>query len=763
MCSVGSTIQNIANNVPQSVSVTDDLTSVLTSGNKVLQTGLTLDKVHTCLTDLNLSSMVGGDIAQALVSDSHLYVRTSSNIVYEINHHLTNPTIKLLSDNVTSLAVGHSHVVMLRTDGCVWGYGDNKQYQLVPGGYTCYDSVTIISPQSGDLVNVMGDECGHGQVEELTDAPVVTSVYADGDMTALVTSSRVYLLGVMQGRHASVDQNRLIPGTSKVQLSLPLSALSQMCSGNVCNTSNRTVTIDKQQVSLETSVENDQELCNFITNIRNGSLARTTSVADPTIKLLVNKDEIDESGNGYVFVFYNDNLISSRNGKRSVRLNRPLNAGNLLTKIGTNSVTSAAISNAYENGSAGFSTGNTINLNASGATFSASGNSLSVGTEALSIVDEYYGERTDDISALEELLRGHSKKGGKRNTVLTENSSTFILFVHNEPDVGESPTELLYDKVVYVYADSRNNNLFSVTKVSDAAYQTAVDECTMRFAPVSLDALEAEDVVAVSVLSTSVITPYSLRETLVGGTNAVTDKMVATYLLPGDSVLISYDNLYGDSEVLPEQYVTHDLPTCVSVLGVSHVSMHAGSVAFIAHGGMVQPYGNKVSVFGANLMGHLGTGNTNVVHQVMQILSGVNVAHVAVGEYVTLFVLQDGRVFGAGRLSSYFNMCDSTTPVQVTAVIPQVSKVWLSNNHVVFMTTSNELLVAGSNQYGQLGNGRLNDRVVCPVTMDVCSAVTGCSTRATTCVTSCNDVCVSRNNRRYPTGTKIKMANGRLC
>ena len=132
---------------------------------------------------------------------------------------------------------------------------------------------------------------------------------------------------------------------------------------------------------------------------------------------------------------------------------------------------------------------------------------------------------------------------------------------------------------------------------------------------------------------------------------------------------------------------------------------------------------------GDNSFGELGDGTGIGRTTPVQVTSlGTTVTAIAVGEYHSLFLKNDGTVWACGD-NFFGELGDGTntgknTPVQVSSLANTVTAVAAGGVQSLFLKNDSTVWACGDNYYGQLGDGTTTDRST-PVQMNTCLVVTG--------------------------------------
>jgi len=182
--------------------------------------------------------------------------------------------------------------------------------------------------------------------------------------------------------------------------------------------------------------------------------------------------------------------------------------------------------------------------------------------------------------------------------------------------------------------------------------------------------------------------------------NPITNKVYLTYVQGADNIVL--DRCTANP---PKHMITHDVPTVFNLnRKVLDVAVSDKSLVVLT-GSVRCP--NEVFVWGENCHGELGLGtyrNTLCFKKVNRCLMDCQVVKLAAGRYITVFLTASGAAYASGQLWSIFS---SNTPKPFNCVNPcwKVRRVSISRNHVVLLTSENQVYTFGRNQYGQLGTG----------------------------------------------------------
>ena len=123
----------------------------------------------------------------------------------------------------------------------------------------------------------------------------------------------------------------------------------------------------------------------------------------------------------------------------------------------------------------------------------------------------------------------------------------------------------------------------------------------------------------------------------------------------------------------------------------------------------------RVFAAGQNTNGQLGDGSQTQRSTLVEATAlGNDNALVSAGYSYSLYLKSDGRVFAAGR-NHYGELGDGSTtqrntPVEVTALGNDNALVTAGRFHSVYFKSDGRVFAAGSNSYGQLGDGSTTQR-----------------------------------------------------
>lgn len=143
------------------VACNDNTTAVLSSKGQVHLSGIVKNKVQSCFEESNLDRYVDGRIVKVAMTEDRLFVLSETGRVFE--HNVANagcdtPLREVPlprdceSDPVVDMATGRGHLLLLTRSKQVYGYGDNSEYQIVPGGDSRYDCAQPI--YLGDFIKM---------------------------------------------------------------------------------------------------------------------------------------------------------------------------------------------------------------------------------------------------------------------------------------------------------------------------------------------------------------------------------------------------------------------------------------------------------------------------------------------------------------------------------------------------------------------------------------------------------------------------------
>lgn len=120
----------------------------------------------------------------------------------------------------------------------------------------------------------------------------------------------------------------------------------------------------------------------------------------------------------------------------------------------------------------------------------------------------------------------------------------------------------------------------------------------------------------------------------------------------------------------------------------------------------------KVHMCGKNVNGRLGTGNSASVTLPVSLHNSINIRKLFAGNVNTFLLTNDNFLYATGENSEgqlgIGNLDNQFAPVSIPFFKSQniqISKVAAGWYHTLFLTTSNDVYVCGSNKYGQLANG----------------------------------------------------------
>lgn len=148
-------------------------------------------------------------------------------------------------------------------------------------------------------------------------------------------------------------------------------------------------------------------------------------------------------------------------------------------------------------------------------------------------------------------------------------------------------------------------------------------------------------------------------------------------------------------------------PTLIPITNVSFISAgHSHSIFLTSTG---------VYAVGLNNFGQIGLGSSPRVNSITNIQPLVNIVFVASGFDNSFFIDSSRKVYVTGsNANGVFGTGDyvgSTTPFLLTnPLLNNVSSISVGLNHVLFLTSNNNLYSTGKNDFGQLGLGDMVDR-----------------------------------------------------
>jgi len=218
------------------------------------------------------------------------------------------------------------------------------------------------------------------------------------------------------------------------------------------------------------------------------------------------------------------------------------------------------------------------------------------------------------------------------------------------------------------------------------------------------------------------------------------DRGKHTGVVTGDGKLYMFgSNLMGELGVGETDRRSINVPTHVKSLADSHViQVSCGD----SHTGAVTSDG-QLYMFGTNGLGQLGTGRRGINHLPVKIKSFTGDSHViqvSCGDNHTGVVTRDGKLymFGynfSGQLGTG-TTSRSDVPTEIVT-LTNVTHVDCGADHTGVITRGGRLYMFGENGDGQLGNGTFNNSTV-PVEVPSLTNVTrvSCGDRHTEVVTS---------------------------
>jgi alpha-tubulin suppressor-like RCC1 family protein len=191
------------------------------------------------------------------------------------------------------------------------------------------------------------------------------------------------------------------------------------------------------------------------------------------------------------------------------------------------------------------------------------------------------------------------------------------------------------------------------------------------------------------------------------GVTAVSAGGVHSLALMSDGSVMAWGNNAG-GQLGDGTTTTRDVPVPVSGLsGVTAISAGGGySLALLSDG--------TVMAWGSNSLGQLGDGTTNQSDVPVPVSGLTGVTAIAAGGSFGLALLSDGKVVAWGDDRFYGELgngttcefCYSTVPVSVTG-LKEVTTIAAGGFHSLARLSNGSIMAWGSNEYGQLGNGRI--------------------------------------------------------
>ena len=145
-----------------------------------------------------------------------------------------------------------------------------------------------------------------------------------------------------------------------------------------------------------------------------------------------------------------------------------------------------------------------------------------------------------------------------------------------------------------------------------------------------------------------------------------------------------------------------------SLAGISQVAAGMWHSLFLLANG-------EAYAAGGNTQGQLGDGTTTIRYTPVRVASGLTgISQVAAGDRYSLFLLANGEAYGAGG-NSRGQLGDGTntdrhTPVRVASGLTGISQIAAGTYYSLFLLANGEAYGAGSNGYGQLGDGTTTNR-----------------------------------------------------
>ena len=148
---------------------------------------------------------------------------------------------------------------------------------------------------------------------------------------------------------------------------------------------------------------------------------------------------------------------------------------------------------------------------------------------------------------------------------------------------------------------------------------------------------------------------------------------------------------------------------------------------------MVLKSNDTVWEFGLNSDGQLGDGTTTMRRSPVQVAGITDAVGIAAGRDMSYAIRANGQLWGWGR-NDEGQLGDGTTtrrlaPVRVGTAInfTGVKAITGGRDHAVAVKTDGSVWAWGENDYGQVGDGTLTDRLV-PVAIDINGATAGMGT-----------------------------------
>ena len=138
--------------------------------------------------------------------------------------------------------------------------------------------------------------------------------------------------------------------------------------------------------------------------------------------------------------------------------------------------------------------------------------------------------------------------------------------------------------------------------------------------------------------------------------------------------------------------------------GIKDISASARNVGVIT-------LNNELYMFGGNVLGQLGTGNTEVNYEVQPVKTLDNVRSVSCGTDYVLAVKNDNTLWswGTNDYGQLMNGQSSSECVSTPAMVAEdVLKACAGTDNSAYITTKNTLYMSGNNLYGEMGSGVKN-------------------------------------------------------
>lgn len=181
--------------------------------------------------------------------------------------------------------------------------------------------------------------------------------------------------------------------------------------------------------------------------------------------------------------------------------------------------------------------------------------------------------------------------------------------------------------------------------------------------------------------------------------NPFDTKITNTYLKGGDRVRFVATNPKNI-----RQAITADLPTVFRLnRRILDVGVGYNNLSVLV-GGLACP--NEVFALGLNCHGELGIGSNETVVCWKQLdrcsLFDCQVTGVFSGRYVTFYITQSNRVYGAGQWKCFVN---STTPSIIQSICQgwKIKDIVVANSHIVLLGFDGCIFGLGDNSLGELG------------------------------------------------------------